>query len=1140
MRSARKAPVSNKSMWHSVSSKFKLIDIYGQQINLTYKGDDSFKTMPGAFASVLIIFMILAFSVFRSIVLFTRNDPNISKASFQQDLNTAGKYKPYEYGFDLAFGVGVPLDAKYGSYQIRETYFYYTDQLDSNGNPIRLRTRTIIPFERCGTELLKYPKTDEIVKYGISDMMCFKNANYSLQGDFYSEEFRYLDIKLLKCKNSTSSKTICASKEEIDTFFNAKQFKVAFINQYFDFQDFSSPVKQYIDDSLFWELDTRINRMANFYIQKQEAQLQDDLLQLGQKKSLKFAQVSNQRTYDDFYDEAAGEFVAMYIRYDYRYDIYNRQVYSILVLLGDIGGLQQSLYTLGFLMIGFFSHRIFVSSILKQIYQIKYWQDQRVRNERERIQKREDEMLRSPDKRSREPDITNINTQNDITRGGFGVNDTTEWDNYVNLHKNQQNTAITENTMTKSYQGIGGNNYGKVVLKKNHQNKLELQGDRNLKVVKINSTNNVTEHKNNSLFSKVSSKQPQINSQQNLDLTMNLESPNKTTEFMNQTMVTHNLNDETKSLTKTKFLEDNQNQQNLSAQQWTTPIDINKNLKKEGKNQLLDSEINTILLNLINRKRFSYSGKDILKYLFNCICCKSLSKIRHSEKFKKHFIFQKGEEKLLEELNVVNLLRTQRQVKLLTQVLMNQQQKLILRFQRKNLIETSSSSQDSDNNNKFDTFRLMENKNPVIRLMFFGKMKKMISSYSQIKIDHVDRRLFRGLFMRNLKDFDELQEEQRGNKSVLYRLMNAMKLNTEAKINSQRKEENQDKIEQDAKDQTQKIDASSLNIIQEDDQMLDDTPVYQENQRKRAHKTDAQKHSQIFTNNGYGRYQNEDQEALKQGPQTTEHDDQQQVFKFINQSGMLQLRQGYSNINSSSMGNKKTADKLHRQSTTINYNSSIQISKDGDDKFEKLDHNEDDGDDERDEIDIENQIIMESEINNNHQIDAGNSNRKAQYRSSSGHVSINDDSLDMFEQNQNLHLIEAGQPFMLPSAHNLSMNGYQTFNTKEISSGINTNQINGVINNYGNTQIKATAYTQGRPSETNSTNGNSRINNLITKQDNNQEPQKKTSKNNFNTHQNYVFNDNNDSNRSNSNRLIGSPDANRSDSNRKSLNPYKQ
>ena len=106
----------------------------------------------------------------------------------------------------------------------------------------------------------------------------------------------------------------------------------------------------------------------------------------------------------------------------------------------------------------------------------------------------------------------------------------------------------------------------------------------------------------------------------------------------------------------------------------------------------------------------------------------------------------------------------------MTQVLMNQKQKLILRFQRKNLIETSSSSQDSDNNNKFDSFKLMESKNPIIRLVFFGKMKKMIMSYKHQKIEDIDRRLFRGLFMRNLKDFDEEYKEKISNKSLMMRL----------------------------------------------------------------------------------------------------------------------------------------------------------------------------------------------------------------------------------------------------------------------------------------------------------------------------------------------------------------------------------
>lgn len=84
----RKAIATKKTIGHQIGSYIKMIDIYGEKINLTYKGDDSFKTLPGASASIIIIVLLLAFSVFRMIVLFTKSDPNISKASFQYDLNS--------------------------------------------------------------------------------------------------------------------------------------------------------------------------------------------------------------------------------------------------------------------------------------------------------------------------------------------------------------------------------------------------------------------------------------------------------------------------------------------------------------------------------------------------------------------------------------------------------------------------------------------------------------------------------------------------------------------------------------------------------------------------------------------------------------------------------------------------------------------------------------------------------------------------------------------------------------------------------------------------------------------------------------------------------------------------------------------
>lgn len=73
---------------------FKTIDVYGEKISLTYKGEESFKTYPGAITSLLILSLVLLYGVFRSYLLIYRVDPDVSKKSFQRDLSVADQYRP--------------------------------------------------------------------------------------------------------------------------------------------------------------------------------------------------------------------------------------------------------------------------------------------------------------------------------------------------------------------------------------------------------------------------------------------------------------------------------------------------------------------------------------------------------------------------------------------------------------------------------------------------------------------------------------------------------------------------------------------------------------------------------------------------------------------------------------------------------------------------------------------------------------------------------------------------------------------------------------------------------------------------------------------------------------------------------------
>lgn len=139
--------------------------------------------------------------------------------------------------------------------------------------------------------------------------------------------------------------------------------------------DYAEPIKYFIDDQLFFELDSSKIKKANFFVQKSEASLEDDILQLGQSDDDTFYQVLNVRTYDDNYSDKDGYIVAVYIRSDKLYDSYARKVDDILTLLGDIGGLSEALFGFGMLLVGFLAQKMFMGKIVKKIYHMRKYEN---------------------------------------------------------------------------------------------------------------------------------------------------------------------------------------------------------------------------------------------------------------------------------------------------------------------------------------------------------------------------------------------------------------------------------------------------------------------------------------------------------------------------------------------------------------------------------------------------------------------------------------------------------------------------------------------------------------------------------------------------------------------------------------------
>ncbi len=76
MKKARK-----KKWWRGqrVKSKFKELDMYGESVALTYKGESSFKTVPGAVTTLIVLITMLAFATYRIIIFVNKDEPDVSK-----------------------------------------------------------------------------------------------------------------------------------------------------------------------------------------------------------------------------------------------------------------------------------------------------------------------------------------------------------------------------------------------------------------------------------------------------------------------------------------------------------------------------------------------------------------------------------------------------------------------------------------------------------------------------------------------------------------------------------------------------------------------------------------------------------------------------------------------------------------------------------------------------------------------------------------------------------------------------------------------------------------------------------------------------------------------------------------------------
>ncbi len=69
--------------------------MFGIDIKMTYNGHQSFKTMFGAFFSIMVGIVLVTFFVYKSTIMLNRLDAKTSKQSFVRSLKDEGPFYPH-------------------------------------------------------------------------------------------------------------------------------------------------------------------------------------------------------------------------------------------------------------------------------------------------------------------------------------------------------------------------------------------------------------------------------------------------------------------------------------------------------------------------------------------------------------------------------------------------------------------------------------------------------------------------------------------------------------------------------------------------------------------------------------------------------------------------------------------------------------------------------------------------------------------------------------------------------------------------------------------------------------------------------------------------------------------------------------
>jgi hypothetical protein len=166
-----------------------------------------------------------------------------------------------------------------------------------------------------------------------------------LAGFFGENNFNYISSELKMCTNSSDSKVVCKSNEEINNALRGGFFVMNYIDTIFEPINFSAPNK-YIRRDFYTTMSNNYYKEINFFFKNMDY-MTDKATILEEFETNKYLQLDRQTENYDFREISGDEaFLSCLLRLSNMKDIYTRKYTKLQDVIAQVGGLVKGLFVI--------------------------------------------------------------------------------------------------------------------------------------------------------------------------------------------------------------------------------------------------------------------------------------------------------------------------------------------------------------------------------------------------------------------------------------------------------------------------------------------------------------------------------------------------------------------------------------------------------------------------------------------------------------------------------------------------------------------------------------------------------------------------------------------------------------------------